>query len=102
MNGVIEDLTVDRYNLARKAPVMKMALTELNEMENVDLQYTKDLVEGVVPILDEVDDATRLYIEEIRELAARNMRSHGDKFVMTGRQFSEFWRKVKENTQSSV
>ena len=98
----MRDLTEDRYNLARRAPVMKTALAELNEMDNADLKLAKDIVEGVAPIPEEVDEATRLYIQEIQSLAKMNTRSYEDKFVMTGNQFSSFWKSANENTQSSV
>jgi len=50
---------IERYNLAQKAPVMDSEIASLNEINDADLDYALKLINGTVPIPEDLDSPTR-------------------------------------------
>ena len=102
VHKVFQEECGSRYNLARKSPVMKTSLVSLNEMEEVDLKMAKDLVEGVHPLPEDLDEPTRTYLKELIDMAKKTSEKSDSKFHITRRQFSDFWKVVNKHTQPPV
>ena len=81
---------------------MKTSLASLNEMEEVDLKLANDLVAGVHPLPEDLDEPTRTYLKELIDMAKKTSERPDSEFKITRRQFSDFWKTVNEHTQSSV
>ena len=99
---VFREECIERYNLARKAPVMGSEISTLNEIDEADLEYALKLINGTVPVPEDLDSATREYLIELREMSKDNPRERGKKFSVTRSMFVEFWKKANEHTQSSI
>ena len=70
---VMEDDCICRYNLAKQgALIMRTSLASHADISQADLNYLRDILTGDAPLPDELDDATRLYIEELKEIRGRN------------------------------
>ena len=98
---VVRDTCEVRYNLARKAPIMNSKLAFLADAETMDITVVEDIVEGRHPIPNDLDMATKLYIEEIVRIARMNPFSFEKKAAISSKNFVYFWSKVNEHTQSS-
>ena len=59
-----------RYNLARKSPAMKTSLAKLNEADDMDLDMAMSLINGSVPLPDDLDEPTMNYIREFIDTSA--------------------------------
>ena len=99
---VIEEECEKRYNLARKAPVMRSELAPLNESDSIDLDLAKSLLEGDKPLPEDLDEPTKVYLKELVDICQRNPREFGRKFEFTKSKFVKFWSRVNEHTQSSA
>jgi hypothetical protein len=76
MNEEIQRVTERRFNLARNAPVTTSSLCQLVGY-CTSTKFTKDLLQGKVPILLDVDGTTAKLIEEMQHLWTHLHSSHG-------------------------
>ena len=87
---VIEEECDKRYNLARNAPVMSSVLAPMNEADSIDLDFAKSLLEGEVPLPDDLDEPTKVYLNELIGICQRNPRDFERKFEFTKTKFVKF------------
>ena len=101
MNAEIQQVTEKRFDLAHSA---KISLSSLKDKLGYlsDTEFAKELLDGSVDIPSDVDDTTTLVLEEIGRLGMEIQHEDGQKFTITPEQFKYFWRKVKEDTSSSI
>ena len=66
-----------------------------------DTPFAMDLVSGKVDIPHDVDELTRLILQEIRRLWNNNGSNRFDTFCITKEDCIYYWRRAKESTSSS-
>ncbi len=89
-----------RFQLATEAPISStMLIEQLGYLADSDI--AKQIIEGSFDIPDEVDDSTALILEEIGRIGVRLSNGEID-IEISPEEFRYFWRRVKENTASSI
>ena len=68
----------------------------------MDLKFAMSLIQGSAPLPDDLDEPTRIYINELIELAKKTPDREGKSFEITRSTFVNFWKGVNEHTQPSV
>ena len=99
---VFREMCTERYNLAKKAPVMKTKLASLNDINEADLSYAMSILNGTSPLPEDLDGPTKEYLKEIVEMAKAVSKEGGKRFRVTRRMFVDFWERANDHTQSSV
>ena len=89
-----------RFTLAYRAPIMKHLLA--NKLKCLsDEDIAKAIVEGTYEIPTDLDEATKLIIEEIGKLGMKRRNEEGNEVIITPEDFIKFWKRVGEFTTSS-
>lgn len=99
---VFKEECIARYNLAKKAPIMRSSMACHEEVLKADFDVLMKILEGEEEVPRDVDEVTKAYLEEIIEMTKKNELETKRQPEMTKHYFSEFWRRVNEHTQSSV
>ena len=94
MQKVFREECEIQYNLARKSPVMKTSLVPLNEVEEMDLELAKSLIDGRVPLPDDLDKPTRTYINELIDIGKKTPNKNDERFEVKGSKFVFFGREL--------
>ena len=81
---------------------MNSELAFLADTETADISVVEAIVDRRHPIPDDLDMATKLYIEDFLCMARKNTLSFERKPEISSKNFIAFWSKVNEHTQSSV
>ena len=92
----------NRFTLATKALIMDYKLKSFADIGKVDLSIAMDIIKGKADLLEDMDQATKMMIEEVIAIVKGNKRKFRNKSVVTAREFVSFWPKVSEHTHSSV
>ena len=100
MAAEIQRVTEKRFELAVSAPVTQSSLRHTVGFL-ADTPYALDLVSGRADIPADVDEPTRLVIEEMQRLWSEENNTRFDTFSITKDDFCYYWRKAKETTSSS-
>lgn len=98
---VFSEECTTRYNLAKKAPIMKLSLAQHEDVLQADFAHLASIMEGQSDIPADLDEATTTYLQEVIEIAKRNQLDPDCVLTITKFQFTSFWSKVRESTQSS-
>ena len=80
---------------------MKSSLAQHKDVLRADYDHLASIIEGQTELPEDLDEATRTYLQEVKEMAKRNQLDPNRLPVITKHHFSSFWLKVRESTQSS-
>ena len=61
-----------------------------------------DLMKGTIPIPLELDVHTRIVIEEMQRLWSAKNQEHFQAFTISNEDYRHFWKRINENTSSSI
>ena len=99
---VFMETCIQRYNLAKKAPVMNTLLASHEDVLQADYDYLISMIEGETELPKDLDEVTRAYLEEIVTMAGKNQVDPERKPELSRNHFCDFWRRVNEHTLSSA
>ena len=101
MESEIQEVTERRFDLAHSAPATMSSLVEkLGYLS--DTEFAKLFLKGEEEVPSDVDEKTRLVLEEIARLGMRLEAFDGERLEMTEEKFRQYWRKATEKTSSSI
>ena len=87
---VFMETCIERYNMAKKAPIMSTSLAQHEDVLKADFDHLISIIEGKTPLPLDLDEVTKAYLEEIIILAAKNVVNSERKPEMNRHNFSEF------------
>ena len=102
VNIVFREECENRFSLTRKVLITDDELKILVDIGKTDMSLAKDIFEGRIALPEDMDQSTRMMIEEIIATVQGNKRNFQDKPEITASEFVVFWSKISENTQSYV
>jgi hypothetical protein len=97
----IQAVTESRFELAESAPVTSSSLSSTVSFLG-NTEYAMNLMTGAIPIPSDVDKHTRIVIEEMKRLWSSDNQEHFQAFSISNNDYRHFWRRVNENTSSSI
>jgi hypothetical protein len=100
MNKEIQKVTERRLDLAQSAPVTKSSLRQLVGY-CASTHFAIALLQGVVPIPQDVDDITAKLIKEMQRLWTRLHPSHGQVDI-TPSTYNYYWGGTSKSTSSAL
>ena len=68
---VFMETCIQRYNLAKKAPVMNTLLASHEDVLLADYDYLMSMIEGRTGLPKDLDKVTKAYLEEIIAMAEK-------------------------------
>lgn len=97
----IQSVTERRFELAESAPATDSSLrTSVGFLADTEFAYR--LVSGLEPIPDDVDEFTKIVIEEMQRLWSAEGHEHFLAFEIKVEDYLHFWRRINERTSSSI
>ena len=97
----IQTVKERRFELAESASVTRSSLsTSVGFLGNTT--FAIDMLRGAVEIPDDIDDTTKLVIEEMKRLWSAESQEHFQAFSISMQDCRHFWKRVNENTSSSI
>ncbi len=90
-----------RFAFGNSAPISRTLLgLELHYLENSELAFS--IVNGTFPILDELDEATKLILHEIGIMGSKVLRGQfASSLTITSEDYIHYHRRIRESTSSS-
>jgi len=101
MCAEIQTITENRFELAESAPVTSSSLaTSVGFLGNTE--FAMELMKGNEPIPPDIDEHTKIVIEEMQRLWASESHERFRAFSISKEDYRHFWRRVNESTSSSI